>query len=102
RTAVWPSASTRAATSSRVTTIRIRKLTPELGRVVALDPLDPRSVLGGDEAGERRSVVMRRDRREASPADGGDDLTLRFDASARLLVVGRADEVLFARPHLQR
>ena len=48
------------------------------------------------------AVVVRGDRREAAAADRGHDRPLGLDTAPRLRVVGRADEMLLARAHLQR
>src|ERR1700747_2537746 len=97
-----PSAARRSATSLRVTTIRIGERAAESLGVVADDAPGPRAVLGSDEADEHLAVVVGRDGGEATPTDHGDDGALGLDASARLLVVGRRDEVLLARADLQR
>src|SRR3954452_8978664 len=102
KTASCPSDSTRPTSSSRVTSTRIHQLRPERRGVVARVPLDPRSILRRDEARQRRSVVMCRDRSEAAAADGRHDCTLRFDALASLGVVRGRDELLVAGAHLQR
>src|SRR3954468_15184000 len=102
RTASWPSASTRAARSSRGTTTLIRELEPERVRVDTGAALDPRAVLGRDERRQRRAVVMRGHRRKTASFDGCNDGTFRLDATARLRVVGTRDELLLAGTHLER
>src|SRR5579864_3593172 len=96
-----PSASSRETRSLRVTTIRIREFPPERGRVGAAAPLDPRAVLGGDEPGQRRPVVVRGHGSEAAAADRCDDGALRLDAAARVLVIGGRDEMRLALAHLE-
>src|SRR5207248_9650372 len=102
KTASCPSDSTRAASSSRVTSTRTRQLHPERNRVVARVPLDPRSVLRRDERRQCRPVVMRGDGSEAAAAHGRDDCAFRLHALAGLGIVRGRHEVLVARPNLER
>src|SRR5215218_10712353 len=77
------------------------ELRGERGGIVAGAALEPRAILGRDERGQRRPVVVRRNRREAAAADDRDAGSLRFDASTCFGVVGVRNPLLFARPHLQ-
>src|SRR4051812_7831665 len=101
-TASWPSASTRAATSSRVTATLICKLASERNRIVARAVLDPRPVVGRDQRPQRRAVVMRGNGGETAPFDDTDDGALGLDAPARLGVVDVRDELFLARTNLER
>ena len=74
----------------------------ERRRIGAAAPLDPRPVLGGDQRRQLRAVVVGGDRREAAGADRRDTGALGLDPAARLGIVADGDELLLARPHLQR
>src|SRR6476620_5119728 len=102
KTASCPSDSTRATNYSRVTSTRTRQLLSERGRIGAGAPLYPRSVRRRDEARQRRSGVMRRDRSEAAAADRRHERTFRLHAPACLGIVRGRDELLVAGAHLQR
>ena len=65
-------------------------------------PLEPRPVLVGHERRQRRAVVVRGDRREAAASDQRRAAALGLDTTARLGVVGDRDELLLARPDLER
>src|SRR6476469_1314908 len=100
--ATWPSDSTRATSSSRVTSTRTHQLRSERSRVFARASLDPRSVLRRYEPREGRAVVVRCDGSEATPTDRRHDRALGLDPFPGLWVVGGAHELLVPRPHLDR
>src|SRR5204862_3232512 len=65
-------------------------------------PFDPAPVLGRDERCQPFAVVVRRDRRETTPADRRNTGAFRFDTATGCRMVRRPDEVLLTGAHLQR
>src|ERR1051326_5377826 len=72
----------------------------EIERIVTGSALEPGAVLVGDQRTELPTVVVRRDGGQAAAADRRDARALRFDAAARLGVVGVLDERFVSRAPL--
>src|SRR5215208_4343555 len=79
-----------------------RQLTSERLRVFVRRAPNPRSVLGSYEPRKRDAVVERSNGSETSAADDCDAPSLRLDATPRLAVIRRRDEMLVAKTNLGR